>query len=91
MDIVLLLHKILAVIIPIKLAKEKLIMVSYKVTQICVNKLFSLNRSKIVRNICDGYDVKNGFSISFLAHISHRRRNVTNMNILKKRIIIFCF
>ena len=80
---VLLLHRILAIINPMILAREKLIIVSYRVIQMCLNKLFCLYKSIIVKITFDGYDVKNGFSISSLANISQRIKNVIMINILK--------
>lgn len=87
-EVVLLHHSILATRSPIRLASEKLSIVSYSVIPMCNNKLSVLNSSIVVFITIVGYDVKNGFIISSFAVISHIIRNIDIINILKSVIIL---
>lgn len=82
-------HKMMAMVIPRMVPREKLIIVSYIVVHIWMNRSSLLYRFMIVVSILLGEDDMNGFMISLLASNSHDIMIVSKSSILNVLMSIF--
>lgn len=82
-------HRAMAIVIPSIVPKEKLIIVSYIVVHICMNRSSLLYKLMMVFSILLGEDDINEFMISFSASNSQDIMIVSNSNILNVLISIF--
>lgn len=82
-------HRMMAMVIPRMVPSEKLIIVSYIVVHIWMNRSSLLYRLMIVVSILLGEDEMNGFMISLLASNSHDIMIVSKSSILNVLMSIF--